>query len=104
MRKKRTPERNAWDNMLYRCLDEGCHAYSRYGGRGITVCARWRNSFDTFLKDMGPRPPGGTLERLNNFGNYEPNNCIWASRKDQARNRRSNTLYTLDGKTQCIAA
>jgi hypothetical protein len=98
----KTPEYSAWCNMRYRCNTETNHAFARYGGRGISVCDRW-NSFENFLTDLGPRPTEKhTLERRNNDGNYEPDNCCWATRKAQNRNNSGNVLLTHKGKTQCI--
>jgi hypothetical protein len=100
--KSRTPEYKAWISMIERCEKPTCPCYHHYGGRGITVCERW-HSFDLFLKDMGARPSRGhSIERLNNNGNYEPSNCKWATAKEQSRNRRSNSLLTLNGETKCI--
>jgi hypothetical protein len=85
-------EYNTWNAMQQRCRDENCPAYEAYGGRGITVCARWREpngqGFRNFLADMGPRPKGKSLDIENVLGNYEPGNCRWADATTQAQNRR----------------
>lgn len=92
-----------WQNMLYRCRNKNSTSYERYGGRGITVCERWANSFETFRDDMGDPPgPDHSLERLNNSGPYEKSNCTWATSGEQCRNRRSNVMFTIEGRTQCL--
>lgn len=103
-RVKKSPEYQSWASMLGRCFNPNRSHFHRYGGRGITVCERWRNSFQTFLEDMGPRPtPKHTLDRFpNNSGNYEPGNVRWATRKEQSRNRGNNTLITADGLSLCV--
>jgi hypothetical protein len=89
-------------SMLARCTNPNCKDYPRYGGRGISVCERWK-SFDNFLADMGKRPEGLTLERNDVNGNYEPSNCRWATQKEQQRNRRTNVFVTHDGITATVA-
>lgn len=82
-----TPTFNTWSSMHSRCRDEGNASYPHYGGRGITVCERW-NDFSNFLEDMGERPEGKTLDRIDNDGSYEPVNCRWATKEQQTANRR----------------
>lgn len=78
--------------MKRRCLNPNCDKFQHYGGRGIKICKRWldkKNGFINFYKDMGERPEGLTLDRINNEGNYTPHNCRWATQKTQCNNRRN---------------
>jgi hypothetical protein len=96
---RHTTEYRSWTSTLTRCTNPRHEYYNRYGGRGITICDRWRDSFQAFYADMGPKPgPEYTIERENNDGNYEPGNCKWDTRKNQARNRSTNHLIQHDGQ------
>lgn len=89
-----------WKAMRQRCLDPRAQNYAHYGGAGVTICDRWRDSFSAFLADMGECPPALTLDRQDNARGYEPGNCRWATRATQTRNRAMNTLLTHQGRTQ----
>lgn len=92
---------NSWLGMKQRCNYKGHAEYNRYGGRGIIVCDRW-DSFENFLADMGERPDGTSIDRIDSNGNYEPSNCKWSTAAEQQRNRRSNINATVGGITKCI--
>lgn len=91
----------SWASMLQRCTNVKSPHYKEYGGRGIKVCEKWV-LFSNFYSDMGDRPEGYTLNRIDNDGNYEPSNCEWATRKQQASNRRSSRLFTRNGVTKSL--
>lgn len=101
----RSPEFEAWSSLIARCTNPNKRNYHRYGGRGITVCERWSSSFENFYNDMGPRPsPDHSIDRFpNNDGNYEPGNCRWATREENARNKSNLHLLTHAGRTLCTA-
>jgi hypothetical protein len=99
-----TPEYDTWTGMKQRCFNPETEGYSRYGGRGITVCERWKDSVENFIQDMGPRPgPEYSIERKEVDGDYEPNNCYWATMDIQQNNRRNNLVFTHDGQTRTLA-
>jgi hypothetical protein len=92
-----TPEYRTWTGMKERCYNPSADSYKNYGGRGITVCDRWRDDFPAFYADMGPRPSENhSLDRRDTDGNYEPENCRWATRSEQQKNKRP-----MQRKTHC---
>lgn len=88
--------------MRQRCNNPRDSAFRRYGGRGIRVCERWDADFAAFAADMGPRPEGTTVDRIDTDGPYSPGNCRWATDAEQARNKRNNRKLTIDGVTKCL--
>lgn len=100
----RSAEYRAWRSMIERCYRKNNPKYPRYGGRGIVVCARWRESFANSLADVGRRPsPDMTIDRRDYDGNYEPSNVRWATQTEQARNRSSNRVVELNGQQMSLA-
>lgn len=98
---RRSPEYSSWSAMITRCLNPRAPNFAEYGGRGITVCDRWRN-FALFLDDMGPRPRGKTLDRIDGSRGYEPGNCRWATGREQQENRRTARMLTIGDETRCV--
>ena len=95
-------EYNTWAQMIARCVNPKATNYDEYGGRGIKVCDRWLESFENFLADMGERPEGMTLDRIEVDGNYDPGNCRWATNAEQARNTRRNVYIEANGERMVI--
>lgn len=98
-----SPTYVSWRAMMQRCNYKKAQAYRWYGARGISVCKEW-NDFSVFLRDMGERPPGYSIDRIDPNGNYTPQNCRWASRAVQLNNRRHVKKLTHDGVTMCMSA
>lgn len=97
----KTREYNSWQSMRDRCLNPNSDNFPNYGGRGIQIDPRW-DDFTVFLADMGPRPPNKSIERLDTSANYGPDNCVWATRREQSRNTRRTIRITLNGMTMCL--
>lgn len=100
--KENNPEYNSWKCMMARCYNQGHMHFNSYGGRGIFVCEQWHD-FDAFISDMGKRPNGHSLDRIDNEKGYGPDNCRWATAKQQANNRRNNTVIEVNGVEKTIS-
>lgn len=99
-----TAEYRSWAHIVQRCTNPKNPSWQHYGGRGITICDEWRTDYAAFVRDVGRRPsPRHSIDRINNDGNYEPGNVRWATPQEQARNKSTNVLVTLDGETMCLA-
>lgn len=96
-----TPTYRIWVGMRQRCNNPSNCEYASYGKRGISVCARW-NDFSAFLSDMGERPRGRSIDRINNDGDYELSNCRWVTPSEQARNTRRTKMLSFNGETMCM--
>ncbi len=97
-------EYRSWRDMIQRCTNPKNKRWQSYGGRGISVCSRWLESFEAFYADMGPRPEGKTLDRRNVNGNYEPDNCRWATDAEQAQNKRPHPVRQHDDEIRALYA
>jgi hypothetical protein len=100
--RKLSKEYHTWTSITQRCYNPKDRNYHNYGGRGITMCDRWRSSFENFYTDMGPAPKNMSIERKDNNGNYEPSNCKWATVKEQGLNRRTTKMLTYNGETKMM--
>ena len=101
---KKHPLYNLWVGIRARCNNQKHKSYKNYGGRGIKICERW-NNFESFISDMGDRPsPEHSIDRINNNGDYCPENCKWSTQKEQGRNMRKNVIINYNGKDYCISA
>jgi len=98
----KSPEYRSWKPMIQRCYDTKARSYKNYGARGIKVCDRWKESFFNFLEDMGNRPQGKSLDRIDPLGDYEPKNCRWATSKEQGNNKRNNLILEAFGRKQTL--
>lgn len=98
-----TPEYKTWTAIIDRCSNAKAHGFENYGGRGIVICPRWRASFEAFFADMGPRPAGTSIDRIDVNGNYEPGNCRWATQREQQNNRRDSRFIEARGERLTVA-
>jgi hypothetical protein len=97
-----TPTWSSWISMRKRCYYNNSIVYKHYGARGIKVCPDWRDSFEAFFRDMGPRPPGTSLDRIDGNGDYTPENCRWATIEEQLRNRSITRFHEVDGCSMTV--
>lgn len=102
--RKRSATHHTWTNMVARCTNPNRPDFKFYGGRGIAVCDRWRSSFSDFLADMGEKPAGTSLDRIDNERGYEPGNCRWATKDQQMQNTRATRQITYLGRTMGLNA
>lgn len=100
---KHTKTYVVWEGMKSRCYYTGDVSYKNYGGRGISVCDSWKNSFENFYRDMGERPDGMSLDRIDNSKGYYPDNCRWSSRTTQGRNKRNNIVISINGQRKVLS-
>lgn len=100
----RTKIYKIWVQMRNRCQDPSHRDFPSYGGRGITICERWRDDVEAFVADMGERPHGKSLDRIDNDGNYEPANCRWATPSEQANNQRRSVKVKYRGELHPVSA
>lgn len=101
--KSQTTIYGIWKAMKRRCYNPNCPEYKDYGGRGIVVCDEWKDSFGKFYEDMGDKPRGMSLDRVDNNGNYEPSNCKWSTVHQQQNNIRNNRFATIDGESKTLS-
>ena len=98
-----TPTYNSWESMKGRCTRQTDSEWKNYGARGIKVCERWMSSFEAFFEDMGERPEGMTIDRIDSKGNYEPGNCKWSTIEEQNNNKRTNRIVRFKGQPLTLA-
>lgn len=99
----KTPTWKSWNSMKQRCMNPNAPDYRSYGGRGVTLCPEWASSFEAFLRDMGERPKGHSIDRIDVNGGYSPENCRWATASQQQRNKTGTTVVELNGQNKPIA-